>query len=299
MLAAPSPAALLFPSVASLQERFLPFGDAGFDQLCGGGLPLRGLVELAGEAGSGKTQLAMQLALRSVAVLGGTALIINTEGPFPAARLAQMAAGLPGGGGALVERVHIADVTDAATLQAYVEGLPKAVAQHGTRLVVVDSVAGALRGDLAGGDAPERSQRLFALAAALLRVNAETGCGCVAINQVSDVVEGGAGGAGAAAALAATAAAGTRCVPRLLCAYSAAGARWVRPALGLSWDAACTHRFLMVLSAQSSASASGEQAGGSLRSIYVLSSPSLPPAALSFRIHATGLVSVGGVTAVA
>jgi RAD51-like protein 1 len=254
----------------------------------------------------------MQLALRSVAARGGSALIINTEGPYPAQRLLEMARGLPGGE-ELAARVKIADVADASALQAYVEQLPQAVVQHGIRLVIVDSVAGALRGDLAGGDAPERSQRLFTLAAALLRVSADAGCGVVAVNQVSDVVEGGAGGAGTASALAASALAGVRCVPRLLCAYSVAGSRWLRPALGLSWDAACTHRRLMVLAAVRSSSGGGGgscgEAGGSdaaaaaaaagtLRTIFLLSSPALPAAALHYRITAAGLVSVGGVSAV-
>ena len=39
----------------------LPTGDAHFDALLGGGLPLRGLVELCGEAGSGKTQLCIDV----------------------------------------------------------------------------------------------------------------------------------------------------------------------------------------------------------------------------------------------
>ena len=288
-----------FAAISSLVESFLPLGDEYFDAFFGGGLPLRGIVELSGEAGCGKTQLAMQLALRSVAVHGSPTLIINTEGPYPAARLAQMAALLPGGSGsALVAQVQIADVGDASTLQAYVDGLPKMLAQYGTRLVIVDSVAGALRGEQGGVDAPERSQRLFALAAALLRANAETGCGCLVINQVADVVEGGAGGAGTAAALAATAAGGGRCVPRLLCAHSAG--RWVRPALGPSWDAACTHRFLMALTGDRAASSSsalphsgGGEAGGSLRTIFLLTSPSLPPAALNYRITSAGLVSQG------
>ena len=300
-----------FTAVANLVDAFLPTSDAGFDALFGGqGLPLRGLTELAGEAGRGKTQLAMQLALRSVVARGGSALIINTEGPFPAQRLLEMARGLPGGE-ELTARVKIADVADASALQAYVEQLPQAVALHGIRLVIVDSVAGALRGDLAGGDAPERSQRLFALAAALLRVGADAGCGVVAVNQVSDVVEGGAGGAGAASALAASALAGVRCVPRLLCAYSVAGGRWLRPALGLSWDAACTHRLLMVLAAERSSGGGGGGGGeagsdaaaaaaavGTLRTIFLLSSPALPAAALHYRITAAGLVSVGGVSAV-
>lgn len=274
-------------------------------------MPLTGLVELAGEAGSGKTQLVMQLALSSCARVGGSSLIINTEGAFPASRLKQIAEGalLGGGGGGkdLVGRVMIADVADANTLQAYVERLPAMVAQQDIRLVVVDSVAGALRGDLGGGDAPERSQRLFSLAAALLRLNADTGCGCLVTNQVADVVEAAGGGSSSSgtsqsAALAACAAQGLRCVPRLLCAYS--GGRWIRPCLGLAWDAACTHRALMVApreGEQAAAAAAagggggGRGGGGGGRTIYLLSSPALPACALAYRITTEGLRSTGEV----
>jgi hypothetical protein len=69
----------------------------------------------------------------------------------------------------------------------------------------------------------------------------------------------------------------------------------------------------MVLAAERSSSGggggSGGEAGGSdaaaaaaaagtLRTIFLLSSPALPAAALHYRITAAGLVSVGGVSAV-
>ena len=257
----------------------LPTGDAHLDALLGGGLPLRGLVELCGEAGSGKTQLVMQLALRSCALLGGCVLIINTEGVFPAQRLAQMA-GAAGAGAALAERVLLADVGDAAALEIYLEGLPLFAKRNDVRLVVVDSVAAPLRGEFGGGaDAPERSRLLFSFAAALLRVNAGGGVGVVAVNQASDVMAEGEGGGGGGA-LAAAAAAGVRAVPRLTAALS--GGRWVRPALGLSWDSCVTHRVFL-------AKGSGE----GQRHVYLLCSPALPPAGVPFALTESGLVGAG------
>ena len=38
-------------------------GDAGWDTFLGGGFPMRGITEIVGPAGSGKTQLALQLTL--------------------------------------------------------------------------------------------------------------------------------------------------------------------------------------------------------------------------------------------
>jgi RecA/RadA recombinase len=44
----------------------LSFGCGALDSALGGGVPMRGLTEIAGEAGAGKTQLCLQLALHAV-----------------------------------------------------------------------------------------------------------------------------------------------------------------------------------------------------------------------------------------
>ncbi|PWA23272.1 hypothetical protein CCH79_00020571 [Gambusia affinis] len=65
------------------------------DQLLRGGLPVGGVVELAGESGAGKTQLGLQLCL-SVQYpvehggLSAGALYVCTEDPFPVRRLQQL-----------------------------------------------------------------------------------------------------------------------------------------------------------------------------------------------------------------
>jgi RecA/RadA recombinase len=273
------------PAAALPATPFLPLGCARLDALFGGrGLPLRGLVELAGEAGSGKTALAMQIAVRAAAAPGrGVTLVINTEGPFPAARLLEIARAAGGGGGdALAERVRIADVPDAPALEAFVAALPHFAASAGVGLVVVDSVAAPLRADLGGaGDAPERARFLFALAAALLKLNADAGVALLVTNQVTDVFDEGGGGA-----LAAAAAAGARALPRRAAVLS--GGRWVRPALGPAWDACVTHRVLL---AQTGAAGA--------RAAYLLASPLLPPRAVAFRIAAGGCVGEGEVEALA
>lgn len=256
------------------------FNDPGLDSLFlgGRGFPTTGIVELCGEAGCGKTQLVMQLCLRYCEVTGGCALIVNTEGPFPAARLQQMAVGMKGGVG-LLERVKIQDVSDAKALDLYcTNSLPGLVAREGIRLVVVDSMAAVFRGgELSGvGDAPERSRAIFALAGHLLKVNADTGCALVVTNQVMDVV-GERGGLAGALTLAASL--GMRCVPRQHCALSAG--RWVRPALGLSWDAAASHRILMVKGGW----------GGASRTLFLLSSSVSPPAQMAYDIGEGGITS--------
>ena len=48
---------------ASIKDRFLTTGCSRLDAKLGGGIPCRGITQLYGAAGTGKTQLALQLCL--------------------------------------------------------------------------------------------------------------------------------------------------------------------------------------------------------------------------------------------
>lgn len=65
-----------------------------------GGVPTRSVTEIAGEAGSAKTQLALQLLIaaqlpREMGGLDGTAVYVHTEGRAPLSRLKQLVASHP------------------------------------------------------------------------------------------------------------------------------------------------------------------------------------------------------------
>uniref|UniRef100_A0AAG5CSR2 RecA family profile 1 domain-containing protein n=1 Tax=Anopheles atroparvus TaxID=41427 RepID=A0AAG5CSR2_ANOAO len=73
--------------------RKLSFGVPVFDRLTGGGIPMRGIFELAGDPGSGKTQIALKLALEAQRQVEGSSVVyICTEHMFPSGRLLQMEA---------------------------------------------------------------------------------------------------------------------------------------------------------------------------------------------------------------
>lgn len=256
---------------------YLFLGDGNLDALFSGrGLPLRGIVELCGEAGSGKTALSMVIALRFAAAFGRVALIVNTESPYPAVRLEA----LTGSSSALIDLVRISDVRDAPALEAFLEALPRAVAASRIGLIVLDSIAAPLRADLgAAGDAPERARWLIAVAAALLRLNAEAGVAVVIVNQVTDIVEGDGG------ALEMAASEGVRYVPRRSAAWS--GGRWARPALGPAWDACVAHRIM--LTHPRLGGDGGAASGACRRGLCLMRSPLAPAAALTFELGAGGL----------
>ena len=75
-------------------------GSKSFNELMGGGMETQSIVELYGEFGSGKTQVAHQLAVNvqlpvEMGGLGGSAVIIDTENTFRPERIAQRVRGLP------------------------------------------------------------------------------------------------------------------------------------------------------------------------------------------------------------
>lgn len=252
--------------------------DAGYldAALMGRGLPIGGIVEVSGEAGSGKTQLAMQVAVRAC-MGGGNALILNTEGTYPAQRIREIARVLTPSkelADALCVAVKVADLSDIAALEAYCQNLPSLIRSSDLRVVVIDSVAAPLRAELGGRDeAPERARVLFGVAASLLAANAATGCGVLVVNQVTDVVDDSF--AEAASAL--------EVVPRRVAARS--NGRWVRPALGPTWDACVTHRLLLTYSR-------GADTGVTDRRLYVITSPLLPPVGVAVAISNRGLTGV-------
>src|SRR5690606_38282408 len=71
-----------------------------FDALMGGGFETQSIVEMYGEFGSGKTQVAHQAAVNvqlpeEEGGLNGSVVIIDTENTFRPERIAQMVEGLP------------------------------------------------------------------------------------------------------------------------------------------------------------------------------------------------------------
>ena len=164
----------------------LSFGCPVLDTTFGGGLPVHGITEICGEAGCGKTQLCIQLAVQAMlpveygGLAGKTVYVTSGEGTFPAKRLEQLArltaerfknvnrcadeessdanrrlnqnSGDSSMTGVtkdkLLNGVFIHDCPNVEALLELVEnGLAGLLANEEIRLVIVDSVAGAFRND--------------------------------------------------------------------------------------------------------------------------------------------------------
>lgn len=107
----------------------------------------RGISELYGEPGCGKTQVALQLMVSS-AKMGLHCACINTEKRFPIDRLTQMIRQLPGRKDHRdpLQNIHIAETKDTSAIEHLLKRDLKALLnRYPLRLLIIDSVAGLFR----------------------------------------------------------------------------------------------------------------------------------------------------------
>lgn len=152
----------------ALQHCKLRTGCPILDKFLHGGLLTRQVTEISGEAGSGKSQLCLQLCLQAQLALrngglAGSAAYICTEGDFPSKRLAQISEGFgrkhPTYCEDLYENTGDFDVTLTDQVLIFrcesieklhnilTRDLPLVMEQRNVRLLILDSIAALLRGE--------------------------------------------------------------------------------------------------------------------------------------------------------
>ncbi|XP_044185788.1 DNA repair protein XRCC3 [Thunnus albacares] len=206
------------------------------DRLLGGGLPVGGVIELSGESGAGKTQLALQLCLSvqyppRYGGLGSGAVYICTEDRFPSRRLQQLIGQQvylrsdvpPAEIGRLrfSDHVYIEHAADLVSLHTCLSRrVPLLLARGLVRLVVVDSVASLFRSEFQAADWLERTRHLLTFSSCLHHLSHEFNTPVLCINQVTGVFSGSVGSLGPVSAS-------------------------VSPALGLAWANQVLVRLMM------------------------------------------------------
>lgn len=155
----------------------LSFGTKAFDDLMGGGVETQSITEFYGEFGSGKTQVAHQMAVNAQLPveekgLGGSVIIIDTENTFRPERITQMVKGLSVKTGIdydpeeFLKNIHVAKaynsnhqillVDTAMDLANKLKDSDKPV-----RLIIVDSLTAHFRAEYVGrGTLADRQQKL-------------------------------------------------------------------------------------------------------------------------------------------
>ncbi len=146
------------------------------DQLLGGGVETQCILEAHGAFGSGKSQLAHQLAVnvqlsKEKGGLGGRAVFIDTEGTFRPERVQQMAEAAGVDPKKVLENIFVARAYNSDHQLILTEKAEDFIKDNNVRLIIVDSVTSAFRSDYTGrGTLANRQQKLNRHLHSLLRL---------------------------------------------------------------------------------------------------------------------------------
>jgi DNA repair protein RadA len=136
------------------------------DSLLGGGIETQAITEMYGAFGSGKSQLAHQLAVcvqlpRDKGGLGGKAIFIDTEQTFRPERIKQMAEPLGLDPEKTLENVFVARAYNSDHQMLLLDSAEEVIKKNDVKLIIVDSLTSTFRADYAGrGTLADRQQKL-------------------------------------------------------------------------------------------------------------------------------------------
>ncbi|KAL7315918.1 DNA repair protein rhp57 [Mucor circinelloides] len=179
-------------------SQILTTGDTIMDQVLHGGISLGMVTEIVGESSSGKTQLALQLALtaqkpKSEGGLEGAAVYIHSEGPFPSTRLDQLVSKYPASEQQqLKNNIHTIRIrTSEEQYQVLAYQLPVFLErQQNIRVVLIDSISAIYRSEpTSERNKFDKMSEICELGSRLKKLAYQYRVAIVAINQVSDVFQ--------------------------------------------------------------------------------------------------------------
>ena len=144
----------------------LTSGSKTFDELLGGGFESQAIIELFGEYGSGKTQIAHQLCVvvqlsEEKGGLNGHAFYIDTENTFRPERIIQMAEAYDLDPDETLSKIHVARAYNSSHQMLLVDKVRELSKEVPARLLVVDSLTAHFRAEYVGrGALADRQQKL-------------------------------------------------------------------------------------------------------------------------------------------
>jgi len=161
------------------------------NDLMGGGFETQSIVELFGEFGSGKTQIAHQCAVTAQLPedkggLDSDVVIIDTENTFRPERIIQMSSALEMDPEETLKRIHVARAFNSHHQMLLVEKAQEIAQKTKVRLIIVDSLTAHFRAEYVGrGALADRQQKLNTHMHALLRFGDVNNALAICTNQVS------------------------------------------------------------------------------------------------------------------
>lgn len=166
-------------------------GSKTVDELLGGGFETQSIIELFGEFGSSKTQIAHQLCVnvqlpKEKGGMDGQAFFIDTENTFRPERIVQMAEALDLNAEEVLDNIHVARAYNSNHQMLLVEKVLEISKEVSASLLIVDSLTAHFRAEYVGrGALADRQQKLNKHMHDLLRWgDLNNGAVCVT-NQVS------------------------------------------------------------------------------------------------------------------
>jgi len=185
-----------FESGITLLERRKRLGrvttnSKALDELLGGGVETQAITEFSGEFGTGKTQIAHQVAVDiqlppAQGGLNAEVVYIDTESTFRPERIVDMAKGVGIDPQEALGRIHVARAFNSNHQMLLVQKAQELAREKPIRLLVVDSLTAHFRSEYLGrGELAPRQQHLNRHLHELLRFADTYNAAIVVTNQVS------------------------------------------------------------------------------------------------------------------
>ncbi|KAF6206543.1 hypothetical protein GE061_017777 [Apolygus lucorum] len=170
--------------------------------LLGGGIPSRGITELYGSSGAGKTQICLQLAItvqypEEHGGLASGCVYICTEDRFPTKRLQQLLPLFPRNRifdpkklEKAADRIFVDHIPDVESLnECLSKRLPVLLRNHKIGLIILDSIAALFRSDYTNRQMVQRAKDLRTVGSLLHKLSSTNNMAVVCVNQVTDSLD--------------------------------------------------------------------------------------------------------------
>src|SRR5437773_513705 len=175
-------------------------GSSRLDSFLKGGIETQAMTEIAGEFGSGKSQLCYTLCAtgnisEKKGGLGGNVIFIDTENTFRPERIHQIAEnrgiGTPE---EILRKIYVCKIFNSGHLELIIHNLGKSIQQYKAKIVVVDSIISLHRTEFTGRETlVDRQQRLNIMLHKLIRLAEVYNIAVVVTNQVQSQPDNFAG----------------------------------------------------------------------------------------------------------
>ncbi len=168
----------------------LTTGSAELDTLLSGGMETQAITECYGAYGSGKTQIAHQLAVnvqlpKDKGGLDGSALFVDTENTFRPERIEQMAKAINLDPKEVLEKIYVGRAYNSDHQILLIEKAKDMIKEKNIRLVVIDSLTSHFRSEYVGrGSLATRQQKLNQHLHTLQKIADMYNCVVYVTNQV-------------------------------------------------------------------------------------------------------------------